>query len=151
MAHRAGAVRTRSRRSTVLIPHPPLRRRAIAIVGVLAVAVFAGGASIAAAGSGDPKADAVAAGSAKDSSAAVKPQAADAGVPAGLLVETRRGLDALVTAGTIDQSQADAVQSRVASGSVDTTEVIASGVLDRAQMNRVDDVLRTIKLSYTGP
>ena len=72
-------------------------------------------------------------------------------MPPGLLAETRRALDALVADGTIDQSQADAVQSRVASGSVDTTEVVASGVLDEAQMQRVNDVLRAIKLSYAGP
>ena len=86
-----------------------------------------------------------------DKPATDKPHAPDPGVSPGLLAETQRALDALVADGTIDQSQADAVQSRVASGSIDTTEVVASGVLDETQMQRVNDVLRTIKLSYTGP
>ena len=138
---------------------PPLGRRSIAIAGVLAVAALGGGASIAAAGSGNPKdatdaaatakADAVAAGGPKDAQVATKPQ--PAGVPAGLLVQTRAALDALAAGGTIDQAQADAIQARVASGSVDESEVVASGVLDQGQMQRVEDVLRTIKLSYTGP
>src|SRR4051812_30994430 len=53
------------------------------------------------------------------------------------------GLDALVANGTIDQSQADAIQSRVAAGSVDTTEVVASRVLaaqmDQARRRPADD------------
>jgi hypothetical protein len=131
-----------------LVPRTSRRRAAAAIAGLLAVAVLAGGAGIAAAGDGSSKADAV---SATDKPAVSKPIAPDPGVPPGLLAETRGALGELVADGTIDQGQADAVQSRVASGSVDTTEVVASGVLDEAQMQRVNDVLRTIKLSYTGP
>jgi hypothetical protein len=126
---------------------------------VLAVAVLGGGASIAAAGSGDPKdatdaaaaakADAAAAGGPKDAPAETKPQA-PGGVPAGLLVQTRAALDALVAGGTIDQTQADGIQARVASGSVDESEVVASRLLDQGQMQRVEDVLRTIKQSYAG-
>ena len=132
----------------MLVPRTSRRRAAAAIAGLLAVAVLAGGAGIAAAGDGGSKADAV---SATDRPAVSKPIAPDPGVPPGLLAETRGALGELVADGTIDQGQADAVQSRVASGSVDTTEVVASGVLDEAQMQRVNDVLRTIKLSYTGP
>ena len=132
----------------MLVPRTSRRRAAAAIAGLLAVAVLAGGAGIAAAGDGSSKADAV---SATDKPAVSKPIAPDPGVPPGLLAETRGALGELVADGTIDQGQADAVQSRVASGSVDTTEVVASGVLDEAQMQRVNDVLRTIKLSYTGP
>jgi len=132
----------------VLVPRTSRRRAAAAIAGLLAVAVLAGGAGIAAAGDGGSKADAV---SATDRPAVSKPIAPDPGVPPGLLAETRGALGELVADGTIDQGQADAVQSRVASGSVDTTEVVASGVLDEARMQRVNDVLRTIKLSYTGP
>ena len=140
---------------------PARGRRGIAIAGVLAIAVLGGGASIAAAGSGDPKADSaatqaakadvVAAGAAKDGQVGEKPKGRDAGVPEGLKVQTRQALDGLAAAGTINQAQADAIQSRVASGTVDESEVIASGVLDATQMERVDDVLRAIKLSYTGP
>jgi len=132
----------------VLVPRTSRRRAAAAIAGLLAVAVLAGGAGIAAAGDGSSKADAA---SATDKPAVNQPIAPDPGVPPGLLAETRGALGELVADGTIDQGQADAVQSRVASGSVDTTEVVASGVLDEAQMQRVNDVLRTIKLSYTGP
>ena len=132
----------------MLVPRTSRRRAAAAIAGLLAVAVLAGGAGIAAAGDGSSKADAV---SATDKPAVNKPIAPDPGVPPGLLAETRGALGELVADGTIDQGQADAVQSRVASGSVDTTEVVASGVLDEAQMQRVNDVLRMIKLSYTGP
>jgi hypothetical protein len=145
----------------VLNLRPSLARRGIAIAGVLAIAVLGGGASIAAAGSGDPKADSaateaakaddVAAGEAKDGRIGEKPKGADTGVPAGLKVQTRQALDGLAAAGTINQAQADAIQSRVASGTVDEREVIASGVLNTTQMERVDDVLRAIKLSYTGP
>jgi hypothetical protein len=134
----------------VLIPRPSPGRRAIAVAGVLAVAVLGGGAGIAAAGSGAPKGDAAANAAAKATPSADKPQP-DPGVPPGLLAETQRALGGLVSDGAISQAQADAVQSRVASGSVDTTEVIASGVLDEAQMQRVDEVLRAIKLSFAGP
>jgi hypothetical protein len=131
----------------VLTLRTPRRRGAAAIAGLLAVAVLAGGAGIAAAG-GSPKAAGV---SVTGKPAADEPSAPEAGVPAGLLAETQRALDALVADGTIDQSQASAVQSRVASGSIDTTEVVSSGVLDEVQMQRVNEVLRAIKSSYTGP
>ena len=141
-------VRATDKEVDVLIPRASRPRAAAAIAGLLAVAVLAGGAGIAAAGGGSSKADAV---SVPDKRATDTPHAPDPGVPPGLLAETQRALDALVADGTIDPSQADAVQSRVASGSIDTTEVVASGVLDENQMQRVNDVLRTIKLSYTGP
>ena len=141
-------VRATDKEVDVLIPRASRPRAAAAIAGLLAVAVLAGGAGIAAAGGGSSKADAV---SVPDKRATDTPHASDPGVPPGLLAETQRALDALVADGTIDPSQADAVQSRVASGSIDTTEVVASGVLDENQMQRVNDVLRTIKLSYTGP
>lgn len=141
------SVRATDKEVDVLIPRASRPRAAAAIAGLLAVAVLAGGAGIAAAGGGS-KADAA---SVTDKPATDKPHAPDPGVSPGLLAETQRALDALVADGTIDQSQADAVQSRVASGSIDTTEVVASGVLDETQMQRVNDVLRTIKLSYTGP
>jgi hypothetical protein len=130
----------------------PLRRRgAVALAGLLAVAVLAGGAGIAAAGSGSPKAGEPADSPATGKPAADKPDKPVDGVPPGVLVATRQALDGLVSDGTIDQGKADAVQTRVASGTVDTSEVIASGVLDESQMERVNDVLRAIKLSYTGP
>ena len=145
---RTQRVRTTDKEVDVLIPSTSRRRGAVAIAGLVAVALLAGGAGIAAAGGGSSNAGAA---SVKDKPATDQPSAPDPGVPPGLLVETRGALDALVADGTIDHRQADAVQSRVASGSVDTTEVVASGVLDEAQMQRVNDVLRAIKLSYTGP
>ena len=136
-----------------MLTHQLARRRAaVAIAGLLAVAVLAGGAGIAAAGSGGPKgADPNAAAALAKPAAGARANAPDPGVPSGLLAETRQALDGLVSDGAIDQDQADAIQSRVASGSIDTQEVIASGVLDAAQMERVNEVLRRIKLSYTGP
>lgn len=129
------------------------RRGTAAIAGVLAVTALAGGAGIASAGNGSPKGDAAAAkaaASGEHKQGVGPPTTGDPGVPQDLLAATRRGLDALVADGTIDQSQADAVQSRVASGTVDTSEVISSGVLNEAQMARVNDVLRAIKLSFAG-
>ncbi len=133
----------------MLIPSLSLRRGTAAIAGLLAVAILAGGAGIATAGGGNAKDIDPNAASAKP--VVAKTGAPDAGVPAGLLAQTRLALDELVAGGAIQQDQADAMQARVASGSIDTREVVASGVLDAAQMQRVNDVLVRIKLSYVGP
>ena len=133
----------------MLTPYLSRRRGAAAVAGLLSVAILAGGAGIAAAGGGSAKDVDPSAASAKP--AVAKTGTPDAGVPAGLLVQTRQALDQLVAGGAINQDQADAMQARVASGSIDTREVVASGVLDAAQMQRVNEVLVRIKLSYTGP
>ena len=133
----------------MLTPYLSRRRGAAAIAGLLAVAILAGGAGIAAAGGGSAKDVDPSAASAKP--AVAKTGAPDAGVPAGLLVQTRQALDELVAGGAINQDQADAMQARFSSCSVDATAVISSGVLDAALMQRVNEVLVRIKLSYTGP
>jgi hypothetical protein len=72
-------------------------------------------------------------------------------VAAGLLVQTKAALDALAADGAITTDQAAAIQGRVAAGSVDENEVVRSGVLDDAQMERVASALTAIKLGAASP
>jgi hypothetical protein len=115
------------------------------------VAVLAGGAGIAA-GSGSPKTDVTTQGSRADKQAqADKPQTPGAGVDPDLLAMTRAALNGLVANGVINQTQADGIQSRVASGTVDENEVLGSGLLNQAQMDQVDAKLIAIKQSFANP
>jgi hypothetical protein len=54
-------------------------------------------------------------------------------------------LQALVTQGTINQSQADAVQRQVQAGSVDPKTLVDSGTLNNDQMRQVADTLDAVK------
>jgi hypothetical protein len=126
------------------------RRKGVALAGLLAVAVLAGGAGIAS-GSGSPKSDDAAQGTqaAKLAKAqADKPQTPGDGVDPDLLALTRAALNGLVANGVIDQTQADGMQSRVASGHIDNDEVLSSGLLNQAQLDQVNAKLIAIKMSF---
>jgi hypothetical protein len=71
-------------------------------------------------------------------------------VPADLLAQARAALDSLAADGAITTDQAAAIQRRVAAGSVDEREVVRSGVLDDAQMQRVAAALSAVKLGHAG-
>jgi hypothetical protein len=129
-------------------------RRGVGLAGLLAVAALAGGAAGGAgiaSGSDAPKQDATAQGTPADKQAEVNAsQQPGRGVAPDLLVATRQALQGLVTDGSIDQSQADAIQTRVASGSVDVSEVIESGVATAAQMDLINAKLIAIKEDFRG-
>jgi hypothetical protein len=55
-----------------------------------------------------------------------------------------------VTDGTISQSQADAIEAQVRTGSIDPQQIVASGVVTQAQMDAVSSSLRTAKESLAG-
>jgi competence protein ComGC len=73
-------------------------------------------------------------------------QAADARIQAWV----RAALQSLVTAGTIDQHQADAIQSQVESGSADPNQLVSSGVLTASQMSAVNNALVQVKQSFAA-
>ncbi len=64
---------------------------------------------------------------------------------------TGAALNGLVANGVIDQTQADGMQSRVASGHIDNDEVLRSGLLNQAQLDQVNAKLIAIKLSFAHP
>jgi competence protein ComGC len=80
----------------------------------------------------------------KTGSSSAGTQAADARIQAA----ARAALQALVTAGTINQHQADAVESQVVAGSVDPNQLVSSGVLTASQMHAVNNALVQVKQSF---
>jgi hypothetical protein len=61
----------------------------------------------------------------------------------------RAAVEALVTRGVINQSQADAVQRQVLAGSVDP-EALVAGTLSNDQMRQVAESLRAVKWAAGG-
>ena len=59
-------------------------------------------------------------------------------------------LQGLVTAGTINQHQADVIESAVDSGSVDPNQLVSSGVLTTSQMQAVNNALVQVKQSFAA-
>jgi competence protein ComGC len=115
------------------------RARAITI-GLLGVLVGAGVFGQAALASGSqPKAHAR---DAKSSSAA------NATANGDLHAAANQAVAALVSNGTIDQRQADAIDAQINSGSVDFAQLVSSGVVSQSQMNAVAAALAQVKLSF---
>ena len=73
-----------------------------------------------------------------------------AGPGGGITQNVYSALEALVTRGTINQSQADAVQRQVLAGSVDPEALVADGTLSNDQMRQVADSLRAVKFAAGG-
>jgi hypothetical protein len=67
-----------------------------------------------------------------------------------LQAAARAALQGLVTAGTINQHQADAVESQVIAGSVDPNQLVSSGVLTASQMHAVSGALVQVKESFAA-
>jgi hypothetical protein len=65
-----------------------------------------------------------------------------------IVAAARSALDELVSAGTITQSQEDAVLAQVQAGTVYPDQLIANGTVNAAQMNAVNDKLRQVKESF---
>lgn len=82
----------------------------------------------------------------KTRSATANTQAADARVHAA----TEQAIQGLVSDGTIDQRQADVIESRVDSGVVDPEQLVSSGVVSQSQMNAVGNALAQVKRSFAG-
>ncbi len=106
-------------------------RRLLASVAVVAAAGVASAAGV---------------GFAQDGGAgpAASTPAATPSVP-NVLAGVRDGLAGLVAQGTIDQQQADAVQQEADAGSVDPKTLVASGVVNDAQMHAIADVIDRVK------
>jgi hypothetical protein len=68
--------------------------------------------------------------------------------PGGILAGVHDVLAQLVAAGTIDQSQADAVQAQANAGSIDPKQLVDSGALSDAQMHAVAAQIDALKRSY---
>ena len=68
-----------------------------------------------------------------------------AGPGGGITQNVYSALEALVTRGTINQSQADAVQQQVLAGSVDPKALVDRGTLSDDQMRQVAQSLDAVK------
>jgi hypothetical protein len=66
----------------------------------------------------------------------------------GILAGVHDRLAGLVAAGTIDQTQAAAVQAEANAGSIEPKQLVDGGVLTDAQMHAVADALAALKRSY---
>jgi hypothetical protein len=78
--------------------------------------------------------------------------ATSAAGPGGSTTENafQAAVEALVTRGVINQSQADAVQRQVLAGSADPEALVADGTLSNDQMRQVADSLRAVKFAAGG-
>jgi hypothetical protein len=55
-----------------------------------------------------------------------------------------------VSQGTINQSQADAVQQQVEAGSVEPKQLVDDGIVTEAQMRAIGNSLDQVKRSFGG-
>ncbi len=62
-----------------------------------------------------------------------------------VVTQARAGLDRLVAAGTIEQSEADAVMRGVIAGTVDPGALTSAGDVTAAHMPAINEVLRAVK------
>jgi hypothetical protein len=65
-----------------------------------------------------------------------------------LQAAAKAALQGLVTAGTINQQQADAVESQVVAGSIDPNQLVSSGVLTASEMHAVNNAMVQVKQSF---
>ena len=66
--------------------------------------------------------------------------------PGGILAGVHQVLAGLVADGTIDQQQADAVQSQANAGSIDAKQLVQSGTLTDAEMHAIAAQIDQLKL-----
>lgn len=66
----------------------------------------------------------------------------------GILAGVHGILAGLVTAGTITQQQADAVQAQANAGSIDPKQLVQQGVLTDAQMREIANRIDVLKRNY---
>jgi hypothetical protein len=67
-----------------------------------------------------------------------------------IVKEARSRLQALVSAGTIQQGEADAVMREVIAGSINLDELVRAGTIAAAHAETIDAVLKEIKHSHDG-
>ena len=67
--------------------------------------------------------------------------------PGGILAGVHEILDSLVTNGTINQQQADAIQAQANAGSIDPKQLVQDGVVSDAQMRAVAAQIDQLKRS----
>jgi hypothetical protein len=77
------------------------------------------------------------------------PSAATAS-PGGILAGVHLVLAGLVADGTIDQQQADAVQSQANAGSIDPKQLVQSGTVTDSQMHAIAAKIDQVKLDNGG-
>ena len=82
----------------------------------------------------------------------VKPAGTSTSSPAtgDIIQAAHDALEALVSQGTINQSQADAVQQEVEAGSVEPKMLVDEGVVTEAQMRAIGNSLDQVKRSFGG-
>jgi hypothetical protein len=84
--------------------------------------------------------------SGKTPSSTADSEAADARVQAAATA----AVQGLVTAGTINRHQADAIDNQIDAGTVDPNSLVASGLLSQAQMQAVNNALIQVKQSFAA-
>jgi hypothetical protein len=78
------------------------------------------------------------------------PPSAATASPGGILAGVHQVLAGLVADGTIDQQQADAVQSQADAGSIDPKQLVQSGTLTDAEMHAIAAQIDQLKLDNGG-
>jgi hypothetical protein len=112
----------------------------------VATAALAGtGAAVAADGGGASPSKAPAGGAGSGKTAAKTAERGPLAENAPVVTQARAGLARLVTAGTIEQSEADAVMRGVIAGTVDPGALVSAGDVSAAHMPAINDVLRAVK------
>jgi hypothetical protein len=107
---------------------PHLARRAL-----VTVAAVAGAATLTVAGVS----------AAQDATS--RPSRAAVAQPGGIQARIEQALTHLVRSGAITQHQADVVEGRARSGSIDPKQLVNSGVVSNAEMRIVADALDRVK------
>jgi hypothetical protein len=85
-----------------------------------------------------------------DPAPAVSTPSATTASPGGILAGVHQVLAGLVAEGTIDQQQADAVQSQADTGSIDPKQLVQSGTVTDAEMHAIAAQIDQLKLDNGG-
>ena len=121
--------------------HPILGRRTLATAAI-AVAVSIGSiAGVSLAQGNDP---------ASTGSRPVSTPSTAWESPGGILAGVHVVLAGLVADGTIDQQQADAVQSQADAGSIDPKQLVQNGTVNDSQMHAIAAKIDQLKLDNGG-
>lgn len=111
-----------------------ISRRALAAVAVTVTAAVGSVAGISVAqGTGSP---------------ATVTTSTPSGSTVGILARVHGILAGLVTAGTINEHQADAVQAQADAGSIDPKQLVQQGILMEAQMREIANQIDELKRNH---
>jgi hypothetical protein len=117
--------------------HRILNRRALATAALAAAVSVGSVAGVSLAQGNDP-------------TRAVSTPSAATVSPGGILAGVHQALAGLVADGTIDQQQADAVQSQADSGSIDPKQLVQSSTVTDTQMHAIATKIDQLKLDNGG-